>query len=170
MRCLQVKFPYTNNFSPWGGWFHLYLPVLLCRLETFAVVHSSLSLVQILQHDASEQRVCCTRATALGQGEQMAGGWGTPGVVCSQCVSPSQSLTKWMHCPTKTLDVYTKIRAWERQWICKGFVGLACVEALPLLCTRMLPSILLKCSTFTGKKAGAGRSCRADKPGWIQPS
>lgn len=128
-----------NNFSPWGGRFHLYLRVLFCRLETFATVSSSLSLVQILHHDSSEQCVCCTTATVLGQAEEMVGGLGTPGAVCRWCVSPSPSLTKWMHCPSKTLDVYTKIRAWERGWICKSFVGLACVEGLPLLYTRLFP-------------------------------
>lgn len=159
-----------NNFCPWRGWFHLYLPVQLSRLETFAMLHSSLSLVQFLYHDASEQCVCSTTATTLGQGEQMAGGMGIPGAVCSQCVSPNPSLATWMHCRSKTPDVYTKIRAWERGWICEGFEGLACVEALPLLYTRLLPSILLKCFTFTGKKAGAGRSCRVAKPGCVQPS
>lgn len=166
MRCLQVKFPYTKDLSPWGGWFHLYLPVLLCRLETFAMVCSSLSLVQILQHDASEQCVCCNTATALGQEEQMAGGLGTPGAVCSWCVSPSPSMTKWMHCPSKALDVTqdkglgeaVDLQGFYRTSLCSKFFPCCTPGCFPQFCW----SVLLE-----GKQEQGGP---AEQQTWVDPA
>lgn len=133
-----------------------------------------LSLVQILYHDVLEYNFFWYHSTMwvlYHSGRPRAGGvdgrW--LGHTWS-CLQGDVFLPRHPWLSECTLlqrygDVYTKIRAWERGWTYKGFVGLACVWALSLLYIRLLPSVLLKCFAFTGGKARAGRSGRAADPG-----